>query len=48
MSVLNRMLPCPCRTWRCRLHYAARVLAVPAAIAGIALNLYIAHGFGLI
>lgn len=31
MSVLQRMLPCPCRTWRCRLFYAGRVLAVLAA-----------------
>ena len=39
MSVLQRMLPCPCRTWRCRAIYAAHLLALAAGIgAGLVLD----------
>jgi hypothetical protein len=45
MSVLNVMLPCACRTWRCRVIYASRVLVVAA---GLASGLFTAVKFGLI
>ena len=41
MSVLNATLPCPCRTWRCRAIYAARVLGALAAVALIAAELLV-------
>lgn len=48
MSYLNRMLPCPCGTWRCRMYYAARILGGLAIVAAIALDLFTAAKSGLI
>ncbi len=45
MSFLNRIRPCPCRSWRCRAHYAARVLLIAG---GIAMDLFMAAKSGLI
>jgi hypothetical protein len=46
MSVLQRtFLPCPCRTWRCRVIYASRLLATSAAFA---FDLFILHMAGVI
>lgn len=43
MSVVQRMLPCPCRTWRCRAFYASRALAIVAALG---VDLFAAAKFG--
>jgi len=48
MSFLERMLPCSCRTWRCRMFYAARVLGALAIVAAIGADLFTAAKSGLI
>jgi hypothetical protein len=43
--ILTEILPCACKSQRCRLIWAARTLGITAALA---LDLYIAHKFGAI
>jgi hypothetical protein len=45
MSVLNRIRPCPCRSWRCRAIYASPLLILAAAIG---VDVLIARLFGVI
>jgi hypothetical protein len=40
MSFINRMRPCPCRSRRCRIIYAAKVLIIAGNIGQLAFLLH--------